>query len=32
VVPSSEAPNAAIDQGSIRVYGWSRSGPIRALP
>jgi arabinosyltransferase A len=32
VMPSSEAPNAAIDQGSIRVFGWSRSGPIRALP
>ena len=32
VVPASQAPNAVIDQGSQRVYGWSRHGPIRALP
>jgi arabinosyltransferase A len=32
VVPESVAPNAVIDQGSTRVFGWSRSGPIRALP
>ena len=32
VVPASVAPNAVIDQGSQRVFGWSRSGPIRALP
>jgi arabinosyltransferase A len=32
VVPASVAPNAVIDQGSTRVFGWSRSGPIRALP
>jgi arabinosyltransferase A len=32
VVPASDAPNAVIDQGSKRVFGWSRSGPIRALP
>jgi arabinosyltransferase A len=32
VVPGSAAPNAVIDQGSQRVFGWSRSGPIRALP
>ncbi|HET6733471.1 arabinosyltransferase domain-containing protein [Mycobacterium sp.] len=32
VVPESQAPNAVIDQGSARVFGWSRSGPIRALP
>jgi arabinosyltransferase A len=32
VVPASDAPNAVIDQGSVRVFGWSRSGPIRALP
>jgi arabinosyltransferase A len=32
VVPASAAPNAVIDQGSQRVFGWSRSGPIRALP
>lgn len=32
VVPSSEAPNAVVDQGSIRVFGWRRPGPVRALP
>ncbi|HKP39645.1 arabinosyltransferase domain-containing protein [Mycobacterium sp.] len=32
VVPASVAPNAVIDQGSVRVFGWSRNGPIRALP
>jgi arabinosyltransferase A len=32
VVPESEAPNAVVDQGSMQVFGWSRSGPIRALP
>ncbi|MDF2826368.1 MAG: embA, partial [Mycobacterium sp.] len=32
VVPSSEAPAATVDVGSQRVFGWSRSGPIRALP
>jgi arabinosyltransferase A len=32
VVPESDAPNAVIDQGSQRVFGWSRTGPIRALP
>jgi arabinosyltransferase A len=32
VVPASAAPNAVIDQGTARVFGWSRSGPIRALP
>jgi len=32
VVPAAAAPNAVIDQGSKRVFGWSRSGPIRALP
>ena len=32
VVPESQAPNAVVDQGSVRVFGWSRSGPIRALP
>jgi arabinosyltransferase A len=32
VVPASAAPNAVIDQGSVRVFGWSRNGPIRALP
>lgn len=32
VVPASDAPNAVIDQGLMRVFGWSRNGPIRALP
>jgi arabinosyltransferase A len=32
VVPASDAPNAVIDQGSVRVFGWTRTGPIRALP
>ena len=32
VVPSDEAPEAVIEEGSKRVFGWSRGGPIRALP
>jgi arabinosyltransferase A len=32
LVPSAQAPNAVIDQGTKTVFGWSRSGPIRALP
>jgi arabinosyltransferase A len=32
VVPTAQAPNAVIDEGSKRVFGWSRNGPIRALP
>jgi arabinosyltransferase A len=32
LVPSDLAPNAVIEEGFTRVYGWSRSGPIRALP
>lgn len=32
VVPAADAPGAAVEQGSMRVFGWSRSGPIRALP
>ena len=32
VVPPSVAPPAAIDQGTMTVNGWSRRGPIRALP
>ncbi len=32
VVPATRAPNAVIGQGAMNVYGWSRSGPIRALP
>ena len=32
VVPASEAPEATIEQGTQRVFGWTRNGPIRALP
>ncbi|OBK76629.1 arabinosyltransferase domain-containing protein [Mycobacterium sp. 1274761.0] len=32
LVPEPQAPDAVIDQGSVTVHGWSRSGPIRALP
>ena len=32
LVPASDAPVAAIEQGVITVPGWSRQGPIRALP
>ena len=32
VVPASEAPAATVEQGSTRVFGWGRTGPIRALP
>ncbi|BBY18991.1 arabinosyltransferase domain-containing protein [Mycolicibacterium litorale] len=32
VVPRDEAPDAVIEEGSKRVFGWSRGGPIRALP
>lgn len=32
LVPAADAPNAVVDQGSTRVYGWARNGPIRALP
>ena len=32
LVPPDEAPNAVVEEGSIRVNGWSRQGPIRALP
>ena len=31
-VPTSQAPSAMVEQGSIRVNGWTRIGPIRALP
>ncbi len=30
VVPPAQAPMAAIDQGTQRVFGWSRPGPISA--
>jgi arabinosyltransferase A len=32
LVPESEAPDAVVDQGAATVHGWSRNGPIRALP
>jgi arabinosyltransferase A len=32
LVPADLAPAAAIEQGVITVRGWSRQGPIRALP
>ena len=32
LVPADQAPNAVIEQGVITVRGWSRQGPIRALP
>ena len=32
LVPVDRAPNAVIEQGSITVRGWTRVGPIRALP
>jgi arabinosyltransferase A len=32
LVPTDQAPDAFIEQGVVTVYGWSRQGPIRALP
>ena len=32
LVPADQAPEAIVDQGVITVPGWSRQGPIRALP
>lgn len=32
LVPASQAPEAAIEEGVTTVPGWSRPGPIRALP
>jgi arabinosyltransferase A len=32
LVSADQAPDAAVEQGVIRVNGWSRPGPIRALP
>ena len=32
VVPKSQAPNAIVDEGALKVFGWRRNGPIRALP
>ncbi|MBV9320617.1 MAG: arabinosyltransferase C-terminal domain-containing protein, partial [Mycobacterium sp.] len=31
-VPADKAPNADVEQGVVTVSGWSRQGPIRALP
>jgi arabinosyltransferase A len=31
-LPDDVAPLAAVRQGAAEVYGWSRQGPIRALP
>ena len=31
-VPAARVPAAIIEQGSERVFGWNRNGPIRALP
>ncbi len=32
LVPADQAPVAVVEQGVIAVHGWSRQGPIRALP
>jgi arabinosyltransferase A len=32
LVRESQAPDAVVEQGSVTVNGWVRSGPIRALP
>jgi arabinosyltransferase A len=32
VISAAQAPDAVVEQGTARVYGWSRGGPIRALP
>lgn len=32
VVPRDIAPDAVIEEGTANVFGWSRGGPIRALP
>jgi len=32
VVPADVAPAATIQQGAVTVNGWTRQGPIRALP
>ena len=32
VVPEEQAPDAVVDQGATTVFGWTRRGPIRALP
>jgi len=32
LVPTDQAPDAVVEQGVTTVHGWSRQGPIRALP
>ena len=32
LAPADQAPTAVIERGVITVHGWSRQGPIRALP
>jgi arabinosyltransferase A len=32
LVSADQAPEADIGQGAVTVYGWTRQGPIRALP
>ena len=32
LIPAKDAPDAAIEQGTVTATGWSRPGPIRALP
>ncbi|WP_293243818.1 arabinosyltransferase domain-containing protein [Mycolicibacterium sp.] len=32
IVPASSAPVVTVEQGSETVFGWTRRGPIRALP
>ncbi|MBV8930588.1 MAG: arabinosyltransferase C-terminal domain-containing protein, partial [Mycobacteriaceae bacterium] len=32
VISAQDAPSAAVQQGSATIGGWSRGGPIRALP
>ncbi len=32
LVPAATAPDAVVEQGTVTVPGWSRRGPIRALP
>jgi len=32
LVPADQAPDAVVEQGVTTVHGWSRQGPIRALP
>ncbi|OIN80544.1 arabinosyltransferase domain-containing protein [Mycobacterium malmoense] len=32
LVPADQAPDAVVERGVITVPGWSRQGPIRALP